>query len=59
MQPKTLSRLHPMQVGWQVLGDKMTLTNLFTDLPQHLPKELVQTLLQAADNQPFEHNPFG
>ena len=37
----------------------MTLTNLFTDLPQHLPKELVQTLLQAADNQPFEHNPFG
>ena len=24
-------------------------TNLFDDLPQHLPKELVQTLLQAAD----------
>ena len=26
-----------------------TLTNLFADLPQHLPKEFVQTLLQAAD----------
>ena len=24
-------------------------TNLFADLPLHLPKELVQTLLQAAD----------
>ncbi len=27
----------------------MTITNLFDDLPQHLPKEFVQTLLQAAD----------
>ena len=26
-----------------------TPTNLFADLPLHLPKELVQTLLQAAD----------
>ena len=24
-------------------------TNLFTDLPQHLPKELVQTLLEPAN----------
>ena len=27
----------------------MTPTNLFADLPDRLPKELVQTLLQAAD----------
>ena len=27
----------------------MTITNLFADLPERLPKELVQTLLQAAD----------
>jgi cupin 2 domain-containing protein len=27
----------------------MTITNLFDDLPQHLPKELVQTLIRAAD----------
>ena len=27
----------------------MTTTNLFADLPQHLPQELVQTLLTAAN----------
>jgi cupin 2 domain-containing protein len=26
-----------------------SLTNIFDDLPQHLPKEVVQTLIQAAD----------
>ncbi len=25
------------------------MTNIFDDLPQHLPKEVVQTLIQAAD----------
>ena len=27
----------------------MMTANIFADLPQHMPKELVQTLLQAAD----------
>ena len=38
-----------MQIEREILGNQMTPTNLFDDLPQHLPKELVQTLLQAAD----------
>jgi len=27
----------------------LTITNLFADLPNHMPKELMQTLIQAAD----------
>jgi cupin 2 domain-containing protein len=29
--------------------DEQCVTNIFDDLPQHLPKELVQTLIRAAD----------
>ena len=42
---------HPpaMQVEWQVLGGQMAISNIFDDIPHNMPKELVQTLLQAAD----------
>ena len=40
-------RFQPLGAKGEQAGE--TIKNLFEDLPQHLPKELVQTLIQAAD----------
>jgi hypothetical protein len=37
------------QLGSRSEQVEASITNIFDDLPQHLPKELVQTLIRAAD----------
>lgn len=40
-------RFQPMRSTSEEVGDRIK--NVFDDIPQHLPKEVVQTLIQAAD----------
>lgn len=40
-------RFRPLGSSSEQVGE--TVSNIFYDLPQHLPKEVVQTLIQAAD----------
>jgi cupin 2 domain-containing protein len=47
VEGKEVPRFQRLAAGGENLGESAS--NLFADLPQHLPKELVQTLLQAAD----------
>jgi len=42
-----VARFQPMGSSSEHVGE--SLTNVFDELPPHLPKELVQTLIQAAD----------
>ncbi len=44
---QNLPRFQPLGSSSQKVGDNIT--NIFDELPQHLPKEIVQTLIQAAD----------
>src|SRR5450755_2270842 len=40
-------RFQPLGSSSEQIGESVT--NIFDDLPQHLPKEVVQTLIRAAD----------
>lgn len=42
-----VARFQPLASSSEQVGESVT--NIFDDLPQHLPKELVQTLIRAAD----------
>jgi len=44
---REVPRFQPLASKSEVVGDR--LKNIFDDLPQQLPKELVQTLIRAAD----------
>lgn len=44
---KAVPRFQPLGSRSEQVGD--SITNIFDELPQHLPKELVQTLIRAAD----------
>lgn len=44
---KNVPRFQPLGSSSEQVGD--SITNIFDDLPQQLPKELVQTLIRAAD----------
>jgi len=44
---QNVPRFQPWPLSSENVGE--SIKNIFDDLPQHLPKELVQTLLQAAD----------
>ncbi len=44
---KEVPRFQQLGSSGEQIGDRIT--NVFDELPQHLPKELVQTLIRAAD----------
>jgi cupin 2 domain-containing protein len=44
---QAVPRFQPLGSSSEKVGESVT--NVFDDLPQHLPKELVQTLIHAAD----------
>src|SRR5262245_21279157 len=44
---KNVPRFQPLGSSSEKIGD--SIKNIFDDLPQHLPKELVQVLVRAAD----------
>lgn len=44
---RDVPRFHPLGSGSDHIGE--SINNIFDDLPQHLPKELVQILVRAAD----------
>jgi cupin 2 domain-containing protein len=47
VEGQQVSRFQPLGSSSEHIGDGIT--NIFDDLPQQLPKELVQTLIRAAD----------
>jgi cupin 2 domain-containing protein len=47
VEGRDVPRFQPMGSSSKQVGESVK--NIFDDLPQHLPKEVVQTLIQAAD----------